>query len=191
MNLETSVAGAMAGIKTGISHPSTIADVAASYGGNGPLVAAMTGITDRNDKTFKATMRGLQRWERWQAGERGPNVRQPNAATVAQIMQLGEERYAEAGRDVIHAQGLHVKFSGMVIVSPKGKRPDERERTFEADLRGDTLDAFLDALARGDATEAADQFNFDLLAAYGLPGSAVISDVDSLAITIGAETGLY
>ncbi len=102
--------------------PARITAAIEELGGRAALAVNLAGTSDKRSKEYKAALKSVERWDRYAAGERGPNVRRPNKEVLDKIGRTLRERRIPRG-------GLLVRVRGTVTVSE-----DARSRDFSVRL---------------------------------------------------------
>lgn len=194
MDPAIALAGAIATAGQTTERPHTITEAVNMLGGkNGTLAAIIAGTDDRKSNTYKAAMREVQRYRKHERGE-GGQTRNPGKARARtkQILDKAFEQVKNtAATRQMAAQGATLPGATRVtvIVSPGGRRPDEREReVYDLYIYPDDMRPVLEAYARGDIDDAALEFNLAFNRSYGLPLDSVITDVDAMSMKAGATS---
>lgn len=196
MQLEPAVAGALVAAQDQVTLPTSVTGIAELFGAGSRGVAGLARalFESGNNKSYSGALRSVERYVRTEQGrirEGDKNARRPSAATRETLNSLAASRIDRATIRDIKRDGVTVHFSGEVTVSPGGKGEDTRDRDFTAYLTGDEAAAFLDKLVERDLSAAGDEFSAALMTAYGIGANAVITDVESLAFDIGADSAPF
>lgn len=194
MRLEPALAGALVAAQDQVSLPTSVRGIAELFGegsrGVTSLASALFELglsTGTSENARKNVRRSVERWIRTENGDTGPNARRPSARYREALDKLAASRVDRATVLAMKRDGVTIHFSGEVIVSPGGKRPDARDRDIDVELSGDAARAFLDKLIARDLESAGDEFSAAMLEGYGIGAPAVISDVDNLELFIGTD----
>lgn len=192
MRLEPALAGALVAAQDQVTLPTSVAGIAELFGPGKRGVAGLARALYEggNNKTYGGALRSVERYIRTERGdirEGDKNARRPSAQTGNAMAKLAASRVDRATIRDIKREGLTVRFSGEVTVSPGGKHADARDRDIDAYIPGDEAAAFLDALMERRLDDAGDEFSAALMDAYGIGAPAVISDVESLDFFIGND----
>lgn len=137
------------------------------------LVSELAGTEDRRSRAYLSQARNIQRYV-----SDASETRTPRGRLVAVLGAL-----TDLGADETDADDVEVEFEGAVIVSPGGKRPDERNRDFTVTIPGDQMTAVLRELRHGNSDDAAELFEDAILSEYSIGHSASVTDVDHLGLT--------
>jgi hypothetical protein len=187
MKLEPALAGALVAAQDQVTLPTSVTGISELFGDGA------RGVTGLANALYEAGVfhgkassarRNVERWIKAEKGE-GGQARHPSAQARAALDALAASRVDRATIRDIKRKGVHVSFSGEVVVSPGGKYPDARDKDIDAYIPGEQAGAFLDALIARRLDEAGDKFNIELMQAYGIGAAAIITDVEELSFTVG------
>lgn len=112
-----------------------------TFGGRSGFAAAIAGTDDKRSKEYKAALKSVERWDRYAAGERGKDVRNPER------MRGGtREKIADAIEREATKNGAEFNVRGTVTISK-----DTRKRDFSVELTGEEIRGMLTQARQAEA----------------------------------------
>lgn len=164
--------------------PSSVADIVKLFGGGSAglssLAQALSGSQDRTSKAYKAARRNLERY----TAPEGKQRRTPSKDTREKLAKLAEGKVNSDALAQMAARGVRVTVSGRVLVSPGGKRSDERERDIDVVIAPEDVKPFTDEYAARHFSDAFTEFSASFFDAWGIGPAAIFTDISALDITI-------